>query len=812
MANFYLYEDTQFFDQSGNPLSGGLISTFTAGTTTPQAAFTDSTGVTPLSNPVVCDSAGRAQIWLSAAAYKFVIKTSAGVTLQTIDGYNPTNVTTTVAGLTDTADLTMQQPVAATGGANQSSNNIKVQGQYWTGSTTATDQWVIQDVLGSGSNPTSTLTFSHSGSSGANAISFTPTVSFNNLTIANATITNNETVGGALTVTGNSTLPTITSGNVGGVIVVDGVKYPTIAAALAAVPAAGGDVYIPAGTYTVSSTLLIPSNCTVRGAGTQRTIINTSGATGFDVFKNSNFAAGTNTNITIRDLYVNCTSINTGTSRTVYFKNVTGFKLQNVEFFNSETFAVFVDDGCSKGWIQDNSFDTVQVGTCVLVGNGPLNATVTDITISNNYCANTVAANGIFVIGSKVAATPGSARITITGNRLFHCADTGIEVGDSCTDVAVTGNVVQTSASGETGILVRSCQNVTIAGNVVRADTVAANMIGIYIWNNAGDNVPFKNITICGNTVQGLSGAGSSGIAWSSTAGTSDGLSIFANTSINNTVNYDPRTTNITNLNRLNNDGNWIGTANDFTLDPGSAKFVHINRPLSVSQGGVGFNPTAGANVHCQNSGSSITFKAESLADSDEGIQILNTASNWVLKARGTTHDFDIRDITAGVDSLLIAQTTGNITQLGKHVSYGGVALVGQGLGPEVAQVDLTAQAAAITTTTLYAVPAAGAGQYRVSYGAKVTTAATTSSQLGALTVTWTDPDGVAISSTVPVINNGGTVASTDTANTTSAHVNGFPLMLNAKASTNIQYAMAYASVGATAMQYNLHIKLEFLG
>src|SRR5579859_411784 len=116
MANFYLYEDTQFFDNAGNPLSGGLISTFAAGTTNAQATYTDSTGVTPLANPVVLDSAGRAQIWLSANAYKFVIKTSAGVTLQTIDGYNPTNVATTLAGLTNTGNDTMQQVTAATAG------------------------------------------------------------------------------------------------------------------------------------------------------------------------------------------------------------------------------------------------------------------------------------------------------------------------------------------------------------------------------------------------------------------------------------------------------------------------------------------------------------------------------------------------------------------------------------------------------------------------------------------------------------------------------------------------------------------------
>jgi hypothetical protein len=46
--------------------------------------------------------------------------------------------------------------------------------------------------------------------------------------------------------------------------------------------------------------------------------------------------------------------------------------------------------------------------------------------------------------------------------------------------------------------------------------------------------------------------------------------------------------------------------------------------------------------------------------------------------------------------------------------------------------------------------------------------------------------------------------------NTTQAQENGC-LLVNAKASTTIQYSFDYTSVGGTAMQYNLHIKLEKL-
>jgi hypothetical protein len=148
--------------------------------------------------------------------------------------------------------------------------------------------------------------------------------------------------------------------------------------------------------------------------------------------------------------------------------------------------------------------------------------------------------------------------------------------------------------------------------------------------------------------------------------------------------------------------------------------------------------------------------------------------------------------------------------------SYNGLNTTGQGLAPQIARVDLTGQTAAIGTTTLYAVPTynypnAPTQEYRLSWNAKVTTAAGTSSTLGALTIVYTDPDGVAITITAPASISAGTIATTSTGNTTSTVLLGLPLTLNCKAGTNITYAMAYASNAANAMNYNLHITLEAL-
>ena len=86
----------QFFDDSGNPLTGGKIFTYGAGTTTPQASYTTSAGNVAHTNPIVLDAAGRVpsggEIWLTeATSYKFVLKTSADVLIATYDNITGVN-------------------------------------------------------------------------------------------------------------------------------------------------------------------------------------------------------------------------------------------------------------------------------------------------------------------------------------------------------------------------------------------------------------------------------------------------------------------------------------------------------------------------------------------------------------------------------------------------------------------------------------------------------------------------------------------------------------------------------------------------
>lgn len=79
----------QFFDADGLPLAGGLLYTYAAGTTTPQAAYTDATGATAHPNPIVLDASGRVpggQVWVSPDLnYKFILADSVDATVATWD-------------------------------------------------------------------------------------------------------------------------------------------------------------------------------------------------------------------------------------------------------------------------------------------------------------------------------------------------------------------------------------------------------------------------------------------------------------------------------------------------------------------------------------------------------------------------------------------------------------------------------------------------------------------------------------------------------------------------------------------------------
>lgn len=79
----------QLFNDNGDPLAGGKIFTYLAGTTTPAATYTNSSGTIAHTNPIILDGAGRVpsgEIWLTdGVTYKFVVQDSVNNLIGTYD-------------------------------------------------------------------------------------------------------------------------------------------------------------------------------------------------------------------------------------------------------------------------------------------------------------------------------------------------------------------------------------------------------------------------------------------------------------------------------------------------------------------------------------------------------------------------------------------------------------------------------------------------------------------------------------------------------------------------------------------------------
>jgi hypothetical protein len=97
----------QFFGIDGLPLVGGKLYTYAAGTTTPLVTYTDSTGLTVNTNPIILDTRGETNVWLSNVAYKFVLKTSTDTLIWTVDNIS------TLQGLIEAYQAALAAPTGS---------------------------------------------------------------------------------------------------------------------------------------------------------------------------------------------------------------------------------------------------------------------------------------------------------------------------------------------------------------------------------------------------------------------------------------------------------------------------------------------------------------------------------------------------------------------------------------------------------------------------------------------------------------------------------------------------------------------------
>ena len=298
----------QVFDDNGNPLAGGKIYTYLAGTTTPAATYTTSLGSIAHTNPIVLDGAGRVpsgEIWLSdGIVYKFVIEDANNVLIGTYD--NITGINSNFVAFTNeqeiqtaTAGQTVFNLTTVTYQPGTNSLSVFVDGvnQYGPGAQYAyveTDQDTVTFVSGLHVGASVKFTTSQLNSSGAtdsSLVSYDPP-------FANSVVTNVE----------DKLAQYISVKDFGAVG--DGVAddAPAIQAAINA--AGNRNVFFPLGSYGIGSTIILPTNggiCLVGEGnltGTGASVITPLGANYTDPTFASFSASGTLNNVTFQQLRI----------------------------------------------------------------------------------------------------------------------------------------------------------------------------------------------------------------------------------------------------------------------------------------------------------------------------------------------------------------------------------------------------------------------------------------------------------------------------------------------------------------------------
>ena len=461
----------QFFTNSGAVLTGGKLYSYAAGTTTPVATYTSSSGSISQANPIILDAAGRVpsgEIWLTdGVQYKFVLMDSNNVLIATYDNIiginsnfinftNQEEIQTATAGQTVFTLTTMQyQP--ATGSLSVFVDGVN---QYGPGASYAyaeTSSTVVTFVSGL-----------HVGASVKFTTSATNASSYGNATQISYT---EGATGAAPRSVANklqesvSVLDFIPNG------VNPGTDVTTyINNAFTALTSTGGNLYFPKGTYKISSILQVPNGVNIFGDGMSSIIkcLNyiPRGIPNGDAQGQCISMGGHNF---IKDMYIDGGGFNNGG---ILVSNQTDVLIDNVWIVNSVAGAQAIQLSVAYNVMVTNctivsSTNGIQLFKC-------LNILITNCRVS------TCSGGGIFMATCQ--------QVTVTGCIVNDCGDVGLDIegGISCT---FTGNFVTRCNNGEITLFLDAsgtlgCINLNWIGNTVHRQATYTNTSGSQVGVN----------------------------------------------------------------------------------------------------------------------------------------------------------------------------------------------------------------------------------------------------------------------------------------------------------------------------------------
>jgi len=367
-------EKRVFLGTSGLPLASGCVFTYIANTTTNQATYVDSGGITTNTNPVILDAAGRADIWLDTTkAYKFKVVSAGGVNC--------------ASGVTQ---YTVDNITALSASSILGSNNVFSGNNTFSGTNTFSNP-IIGSITGNAATASVVATAtSATNITGPGAIS--------------------GTFSGNATLTGQTTLTNPCS--IDGLIYVSaGGCYTGLQAAITALGGVAGTIIVPPGTFSSASTITMTTGSQhIICSGMGSTVISyTGGATTaiVDIGTASDGSAN-KYDISIEGCTItgNASVVNAIRTRGVHHSSFKNLSLRNVTGAALLTnFAVTNVYENIHTTLNDGAF-TTQPTTCIQLDGPDASHKSTASAITNPVCEG-VSGTGI-VLGQAI-------EITITG-------------------------------------------------------------------------------------------------------------------------------------------------------------------------------------------------------------------------------------------------------------------------------------------------------------------------------------------------------------------------------------------------------------
>jgi len=504
----------QFLDNSGNVLTGGKIYTYSAGTTTPLATYTNNLGTVPHSNPIILDAAGRipgGEIWLSnGVLYKFVTKDANDVLIGTYDNINGANdsalLDAFIVDLANTSNVTKGDALVGFRQSNSSGNLagsvgrtvhqklqefVSVKDFGATGDGTTDDAAAIQAAINAVNN-NQAIYFPYGtyfiGASGLLINSKTGVTLFGNQAIIKiGAVSSLTTALGAATIKFNSC---INSGIYN--LEINGNSKASTAVALNACT----DCFVD--TLTVYS-CGINGQITSTGGGVRNKFTNNLVYSAINTSRGM-WLGNVNSVDMETDIYVQGNTVRNNPASGIIISAVGGRVVANHSKTNEGAGIVLPGANgysaknltVSNNYCIDNLFHGIQSDVVYTS-----DADLTDnITVTGNVCSqnNRGSGSGIYAIDTQ--------RWVITGNTCSDNVTTGIQLDNRCYNVTVTGNTCNDTRSGgsrtqATGIR-RNAQSNNSYGCVISGNTCNNNTTyGIGIINVSP--VTNASISVVGN-------------------------------------------------------------------------------------------------------------------------------------------------------------------------------------------------------------------------------------------------------------------------------------------------------------------------